>query len=167
MRRVACALVGLVVAAACGGSPVIVAQPKQVVHLLPATLETARPNKGDPRALHVRVWADAGIRALPHWREDVTEQIDYASQLLVPLVGARLTIDKIVDWDRTGAPGAALADLVAADDAKGAAWVIGYVTPAYEGVSPVAVGGKPTDDPYPRRAFSTRVTPRSLQGGRQ
>jgi hypothetical protein len=43
----------------------------------------------------------------------------------------------------------------------------GYTTPTFEGVSPVQALGKPTFDPYPRRAFTTRVTPRSLQGGRQ
>lgn len=119
----------LVVAAACGGSQVAAPHAPSVGNLLPATLEAARPKQGDPRTLHVRVLVDAGVRAVPHWKEDITEQIDYAGQLLVPLVGVRLAVDKIAEWNRTGDPATALAELERADDGKGVAWVIGYVTP--------------------------------------
>ncbi len=35
---------------------------------LPATLEASRPREGDAKTIHVRVWVDAGVRALPTWR---------------------------------------------------------------------------------------------------
>jgi predicted Zn-dependent protease len=125
MRR----LVLFALFAACGGKVVGVAEPRKMMHLLPATLEAARPRTGDARTVHVRVWVDAAVRATPHWKEDIADQIDYASQLLQPLVGAKLQVDKIDEWNRSGAPGAALDELVALDDAKNAAFVIGYVAP--------------------------------------
>src|SRR5690606_21488455 len=94
----------------------------------PATLETTKPREGDPRPAKVRVWADAGVRALPRWKEDITEQIDYASQLLTPRVGVRLEVEAVKDWNRTGDPHSALTELQDVDDGKEAIWVIGYVT---------------------------------------
>src|SRR5690606_407374 len=94
----------------------------------PATLETTKPREGDPRPAKVRVWVDAGVRALPRWKEDITEQIDYASQLLTPLIGVRLEVKAVKNWDRTGDPHSALTELQDVDDGKEAIWVIGYVT---------------------------------------
>ena len=92
----------------CGG-PSLQQRTVDLAQHLPATLEADRPREGDPRTVKVRVWADPGVRALPRWKEEIGEQIDYASQLLTPLVGVRLTIDAYRDWDRAGAPGEALA----------------------------------------------------------
>lgn len=120
----------LVVAVACGGPKLN--QRTEDVDLskhIPATLEAARPRDGDPKTLQVRVYVDAGVRALPRWKDEITDQIDYASQLLTPLLGTRLAVEKIVDWNRAGDPGTALTALVATDKGDGAAWVIGYVTP--------------------------------------
>jgi len=119
----------LAVIAACGGSQVV-EQPHttDVAKQLPATLEATQPKTGDPRAVHVRVWTDASVRALPHWKEDITDQIDYASQFLTPLLGVKLTVDAWKDWDRQGDPHDALRDLNAKDDGKDVTWVIGYVT---------------------------------------
>lgn len=96
---------------------------------LPATLEASRPREGDAKAIHVRVWVDAGVRAQPKWREEIIDQADYASQLLAPLLGARLSIDKISEWNRNTEPSAALAALVEQDKGDGVTWVIGYITP--------------------------------------
>src|SRR5262249_1005544 len=95
---------------------------------LPATLEASRPREGDPKTIHVRVWADAGVRALPKWREEIIDQFGYASQLLTPLVGARLGSDKVSEWPGPGDRRGALAALAEADKGDGVTWVIGYVT---------------------------------------
>lgn len=96
---------------------------------LPATLEATRPKEGDPRTLNVRVYVDAGVRATPRWKEEINDQIDYASQLLSPLLGAQLKVEAVKDWNRAGDPGASLPALMATDKGEGVAWVIGYVTP--------------------------------------
>jgi len=119
----------LVVLVACGGPQITEHHGSDLTKALPATLEANRPKEGDARPLKIRVWADAGVRALPHWKEDINDEIDYASQLLTPLLGVRLTVDAIKDWDRAGDPGVALKALAEADDGKGVVWVIGFVTP--------------------------------------
>lgn len=113
---------------ACGGK--LSEHPAEsVTKFLPATLETAQPRGGEPRTAKVRIYADPGIRALPHWREDITDQLDYASQLLQPLVGVKLAIESVQEWARTGDPHDALRELIEADKADNVTWVIGYVTP--------------------------------------
>jgi tetratricopeptide (TPR) repeat protein len=119
----------LAVIAACGGSQVV-ESPKtstDITKELPATLEATQPKTGDPRTVSVRVWTDAAVRAMPHWKEDISDQIDYASQLLTPLLGVRIAIDGWKDWDRKGDPHEALHDLATKDDGKDVMWVIGYV----------------------------------------
>jgi predicted Zn-dependent protease len=115
--------------AACGGSQIAEHHPTDTTKFLPATLEATRPHEGDPRTVKVRVWADTAVRALPHWKEDITDQIDYASQVLTPLLGARLSIDEFRDWTRTAEPSGALEELAAADKGDGVTWVIGYIAP--------------------------------------
>jgi predicted Zn-dependent protease len=115
--------------AACGGSQLNEHLAASVAKFLPATLETARPRDGEPRSVKVRIYADPGIRALPHWKEDITDQLDYASQLLTPMIGARLTIESFKDWGHAGDAQGALRDLVEADRGEGVTWVIGYATP--------------------------------------
>ena len=95
---------------------------------LPSTLEASRPREGDPRTVKVRVWADAGVRALPRWKDEIADQLDYASQLLTPLVGIRLAVDSIKDWDRAGDPHDAPRALAEADKGDDVTWVIGYVS---------------------------------------
>lgn len=46
------------------------------------------------------------------------------------------------------------------------AYRVSYSTPGFEGASPMVVAGGSTTDAYPRRAFTTAVVPRSLQGVR-
>jgi len=100
-----------------------------VLRFLPSAIETTWKFQGDPRNAKVRVYADDAVRALPHWKEDITDQIDYANQLLQPLVGLRLTVDSIRDWARAGSPEDALRELAQLDKGDGATWVIGYVAP--------------------------------------
>ena len=117
---------------ACGG-PQIAEHPKaDLTKSLPATLEATRPKTGDPRPVHVHVWADKGVRALPRWKEDITEQLDYAGQLLAPLLGIRLTVDSIKEWDHAGND--VHEGLKALPDAEpklddDTTWVIGFIAP--------------------------------------
>lgn len=115
---------------ACGGAQIQErkAPAEKLEKVGPATLVATKPKKGDPRPAKVRVWVDAGVRAVEGWKDDINDQIDYASQLLTPLLGVRLDIVKIESWNRTGDPSRALADLRAADEGNEVTWVIGYVT---------------------------------------
>jgi len=114
---------------ACGGPQIQERKAADLTKLGPATLEARQPKEGEPREAKVRIWVDPGIRATPRWKEDITDQIDYAGQLITPLLGVRLKIDGFKDWNRTGDPHDALKELAKVDDGKEAAWVIGYVTP--------------------------------------
>lgn len=114
---------------ACGGPQIQQRVAADISKLGPATLEATQPKEGEPRMARVRIYADAGVRALPQWKEKITEQIDYAGQLLTPLLGVQLKVVEIRDWDRTGDPTDALKALTDADPAKDVTWVIGYVAP--------------------------------------
>ena len=119
-------MVGVV---ACGPKIVNEHPGGDVTKHLPATLEVARPRDGEPATAKLRIYVDAGVRALPKWRDEIAEQIDYASQLLTPLAGVRLTVESVKDWNRTSDPYAALSALAELDKGTDVAWVIGYVTP--------------------------------------
>src|SRR5688572_16609697 len=96
-------------------SPQLKAHVTELSKLVPATLEAERPREGDPRTVKLRVWVDAGVRANPRWRDEINEQVDYASQLLTPLLGARLTIETTKEWNREGDPRQALQMLTELD----------------------------------------------------
>jgi predicted Zn-dependent protease len=119
----------LVALAACGGSKLQERSAGDMGKHLPATLEAQRPRDGEPRTVKVRVHVDAGARVQARWREEITDQIDYASQLLTPLCGLRLSVDAVKEWTRTSDPHAALQALAEADRGEDVAWVIGYITP--------------------------------------
>lgn len=112
--------------AACGGPQIKEPSAVDVSKHLPATLEPQKAREGDPRSVKIRVYADPGVRALPTWREEITEQIDYASQLLTPLIGARLQVEEVKEWPRAGEPRQALQQLTELDPGDDVAWVIGY-----------------------------------------
>jgi len=114
---------------ACGGAPIQERKAAEVSVKGPATLEAVRPREGEPREAKVRVWADADVRARQGWRDDLTDQIDYANQLLTPLLGVRLKVVAFKDWDRHGEREGALKELAGLDDGKEAIWVIGYIGP--------------------------------------
>ena len=102
---------------------------ESVTKFLPATLEATRPKEGDPRTATVRIYTDAGVRALPRWKDDITDQLDYANQLLQPMIGVKLVVESFREWSRTGDPHDALREVVEADKADDVTWVVGYVTP--------------------------------------
>lgn len=113
--------------ASCGPNIVNDRRSSEAGKYLPATLEAQRPREGDPKPLKVRIYVDTAVRATAKWREEITDQLDYASQLLSPLASAQLTIESVKEWARTGDPGGALAQLTELDKADDVAWVIGYV----------------------------------------
>lgn len=125
-RAVACALAVLTVA--CSG-PQLKEHVADLSKNLPATLEAERPKEGDARTVTIRVYADPAVRALPKWKDELTDQIDYASQLLTPLLGVKLQVEKVNDWARTGDPSAALAQLRELDKGEGVTWVLGVIAP--------------------------------------
>jgi tetratricopeptide (TPR) repeat protein len=130
MQRAAALVLVLI---ACG-SPQLKEHVADLSALTPATLEAERPRDGDPRTVKVRIYADAAVRARPTWKAEINEQVDYASQLLTPLLGTSLAIESMKDWTRTGDPRSALTELQALDKGDGVTFVIGYVT-ANDGAS--------------------------------
>jgi tetratricopeptide (TPR) repeat protein len=118
----------LLALAACGASQGERSAAK--LRFLPSQIETTWKFQGEVRTAKVRIYADAEVRALPHWKEDIGEQIDSASQLLEPMIGLRLTVDSYKDWARTGTPEDALRELTELDKGNGVMWVIGYVAPS-------------------------------------
>ncbi|HEY4175935.1 MAG TPA: tetratricopeptide repeat protein [Kofleriaceae bacterium] len=116
----------LAAVAACGG-PQIKNHDVDLSKVTPATLEAERPREGDPHPLTLRVYVDPGVKALPKWKEEITEQVDYASQVLTPLIGVRLSIAETKDWARSGDPGTALQQLEELDKGDGVNWVVGYI----------------------------------------
>jgi tetratricopeptide (TPR) repeat protein len=116
-----------VVAAACG--PKISRSDRTTAaELVPATFEVGKARTGDVRPLPIRVWVDPEVREVEGWKDRITDEIDYANQLLGPLIGVRLEVTATNDWDRTGELTGAVSQLAAVDpgDAK-ALWVIGYI----------------------------------------
>jgi tetratricopeptide (TPR) repeat protein len=124
MLRAALAVLVLV---SCGG-PQLKEHDADLSKLAPATLQAERPRDGDPRTVKIRVYADAGVRARDKWKDEIAEQIDYASQLFTPLLGASLAIEATKDWNRTGDPKQALTELQALDKGDDVTFVVGYVT---------------------------------------
>ncbi|HEX3763615.1 MAG TPA: tetratricopeptide repeat protein [Kofleriaceae bacterium] len=121
------AVLTVLVLAACGASQAERSAAK--LRFLPSQIETTWKFQGDARSAKVRVYADAEVRALPHWKDDINDQLDYANQLLEPLIGLRLTVDSFKDWARSGTPEDALRELIELDKGDGVMWVIGYVAP--------------------------------------
>jgi hypothetical protein len=125
------AVVAAALALAACTQPHIRAQRKALASALPATLEPGKPREGEPRTAKVRVYADADYRAQHvRWRSSFTDQLDYANQLLVPMLGVRLE-PEFVEWDRRK-PEASLRDtlteLAELDDGDDVAWVIGLTS---------------------------------------
>ncbi len=121
----------LCVAIACGGQQIQERKAADLSALGPATLEASKPKDGDPREAKIRVWVDAGVRALPQWKDKISDQLDYAGQLMTPLLGVRFKVESINEWNRAGVldPVEALRSLVEADAGKEASWVIGFIAP--------------------------------------
>jgi hypothetical protein len=98
---------------------------------LPATLEAPTRYQGEVRTAKVRVYADADYRAQNvQWQKGFEDWIDYANQLLQPMLGVRLEAEYKA-WDRRATDATlrddlgALAELDPGDDV---AWVIGLTS---------------------------------------
>jgi tetratricopeptide (TPR) repeat protein len=129
--RLVVAAVALVTLAACS-SGYIERQKHDLTKVAPAELEAPNPYKGDVRTAKVRVWADVDHRGqTQRWRKRITDEVDYANQLLTPLLGVKLEITDFKEWDHHDPGGSlrtALADLERVDDGKGVHFVIGLTS---------------------------------------
>ncbi len=98
---------------------------------MPATLEAASKYEGEVRTAKVRVWADADYRSQNlHWEKGFGGELDYANQLLEPMLGLRLEAE-FHDWELQGNASSlreAVDALAAADDGEGVGWVIGLTS---------------------------------------
>ena len=127
LRRV---VVILALVVACTSSRVNV-QRKMLGRELPARLEPVTRYEGEVRTAKVRVWADADYRSQNlRWKRSFGDELDYANQLLEPMLGVRLEAE-YKEWDRH-APDATLRETAAAlaelDPGDDVAWVIGLTS---------------------------------------
>ncbi|MBZ0238012.1 MAG: hypothetical protein K8M05_37210 [Deltaproteobacteria bacterium] len=133
-------LAALTAVAACMTPPITIGkkvdqkreQRRSLANITPAPLESAKPWKGEPRELKVRVYVDEDFRAQTlRWKQQIEEQFDDANQFLVPALGIRLEIVSYTPWPHRSASlsmealGRALEAHDAGDDV---AWVVGYVS---------------------------------------
>jgi tetratricopeptide (TPR) repeat protein len=137
MRRLA--VLAAAAALSCGHAQVVVDR-TALGRAMPAELDAgSQARAGRTRAAHdakvarIRVLADADYRAAdPHWKQHVTDDVDYANQLLIPLLGVRLTITEVRAWPHH-APHAplrvTLGELARADPGDGVHWVLGLTAP--------------------------------------
>lgn len=136
------------------------------MRFLPSHIETTWKFQGDARTAKVRIYADAEVRALPHWKDDIGEEIDYANQLLEPMIGLRLTVDSFKDWERAGTPEDALRELMTLDKGDGVMWVIGYVAPPTKSSTVMSVLGdaRPLGHHLTVRAWAEKPEIEALAG---
>ncbi len=132
MRRVPPAIALLVLVALLGCTREhIKAQRRALGRALPATLDAGKAREGEPRTARVRVYADADYRGQHlRWRDSFNDQLDYANQVLVPMLGVRLEAEYVV-WDRRKSDATVrdtLAELAELDDGDDVAWVIGLTS---------------------------------------
>ncbi len=119
----------LVAAFVACGSPQLKDHSVDLTKYVPATLEARTAREGDPRVAKVRVWVDPAVRASAQHRDEISEQVDYANQLLTPLIGVRLSVEGWSDLDATATVADALKELAEVDRGEGAHWVIAVVAP--------------------------------------
>lgn len=134
------AVAAVVLASGCLISPIIPigggksrseAQHEGLGKLFPAQLTTQHKWRGEVRVAKVRVWADDEYRAQNvRWQHGFDEQLDYANQLLIPMLGVRLEADYRL-WEHH-APGARLAEhlaaLVGEDSGEDVVWIVGLTS---------------------------------------
>lgn len=99
--------------------------------LFPAQLAAARKWPGEVRVAKLRVWADDEYRAQNmRWQHGFDEQLDYANQILVPMLGVRLEADYRA-WDHH-APSATLMEHLQAlahdDPGDDVVWIVGLTS---------------------------------------
>jgi tetratricopeptide (TPR) repeat protein len=101
---------------------------RQLGEEMPATLEARTKFEGTVRTAKVRVYADTDYRAQNiRWKKGFGDQLDYANQLLEPMLGLRLEAE-YKEWDRR-APETPLREtvreLAELDPGDDVAWVFG------------------------------------------
>ena len=138
MRRVVLAAAVVVAsAAACSGSAPQPQHPHaDLSKVMPADFDPGPKHEGEVKALKVKAYADADYRRkTPQWKERITDELDFANSLLTPMMGVRLELTDVVEWDHD-APEAplreTLAALTQASQGDDVAWAIGFTTPPAE-----------------------------------
>lgn len=131
VRVIAVALIALLVPAASCTQQHVKNQRRRLGEELPATLEAPTKYEGTARTAKVRVWADAEYRAQNvRWKHGFGDELDYANQLLEPMLGIRLEAE-FKEWERH-APNASLretaAELAALDPGDDVTWVFGLTS---------------------------------------
>jgi len=135
--KVMAAVLGAVGLSACLISPVIPIgsgkSAKQVQHegldkLFPAQLVALHKQPGAVRTAKMRVWADDEYRAQNlRWQRGFDEELDYANQVLIPLVGVKVE-PEYRDWSHHETPGGTLetelAVLAEHDPGEDVVWVV-------------------------------------------
>jgi Matrixin len=106
---------------------------KQIQHegldkLFPAQLAALHKQPGAVRTAKIRVWADDEYRAQNvRWQHGFDEQLDYANQVLIPMLGVKVE-PEYRDWSHHAPPGAALGDeldvLADHDPGDDVVWVV-------------------------------------------
>ncbi|MEO7735175.1 MAG: hypothetical protein ABIY55_29745, partial [Kofleriaceae bacterium] len=106
---------------------------KQIQHegldkLFPAQLAALHTQPGPVRTAKIRVWADDEYRAQNlRWQHGFDEQLDYANQVLIPLIGVKVE-PEYRDWSHHATPGGALeaelAVLADHDPGDDVVWVV-------------------------------------------
>ena len=143
MRNVA--LVSIVaaslLAASCGGGLATSASAEHALAIadsLPSPWDIKTPARGELKVAKVRLWVDATARSENGWKDHFTDELDYANQALAPLIGLRLDVTEVKEWNRVGDFGSAVAELGRQDagamnkpgETTGDVdWVIGLIGP--------------------------------------
>jgi predicted Zn-dependent protease len=136
MRRVALAAAAVVAVACSGASPQPMHPHADLTKVMPADFDPGTKHTGEVKVAKVRAYADADYRArTPKWKDRITDELDYANSLLTPMLGVRLELTDVVEWDHD-APDAplreTLAALTQAAPADDVHWVIGFTSPPTE-----------------------------------
>jgi Matrixin len=132
--------VALAIVSGCLISPIIPIgsgkSSKQIQHeglgkLFPAQLAALSKWTGEVRVAKLRVWADDEYRAQNlRWQHGFDEQLDYANQVLIPMLGVSLEAEYRA-WQRH-APGSTLDDhleaLTRTDPGDDVVWVVGLTS---------------------------------------
>jgi len=123
-------LIILILLAGCP-RPVVEVQRRELGKEMPATLEAPTRFEGEVRTAKLQVWADGDYRAQNlRWERGFGAELDYANQLLEPMLGLRLEAE-FHDWDRhdtTASIREAVDALAEVDDGADAGWVIGLTS---------------------------------------
>jgi tetratricopeptide (TPR) repeat protein len=130
MRRLVVSVGFVLALAGCYHSVRLEVERKGLAKAMPAELDPGAHKAGEIRVAKVRVYADADYRGHNvRWQKHVTDELDYASQLLAPMLGVRLEVVEFKVWDYH-APGAPLRDTLAAlaqlDDGADVHFVIAF-----------------------------------------